>query len=301
MNISSDLVHDFIKILFSRRVSCPHCSSKHIVLYGKFKGKQRYKCKTCKKTFSDLTNTPFSMSHHLDKLPGFLNCMIRSQSLRESASELNISYVTLFYWRHKILKTLKKEKPKVMKGTVELDDVYVNYSSKGQKNAILFNKKRSHRKSRSYLNLNNDKICVLACLDNSSNSLCSAVCQGNLSTERVEKAIGKVINKDNIVYSKRRPAYISFFRKIHLKMWRTDITLESDARRYINSCLDWMTKFKGVATKYLNNYLRWYKIFFEMKSLNKTADVIKSILKRLRQQNGYETYISVSKWVGFES
>ena len=37
---------------------CPHCNSKYIVKNGKNKDKQRYKCKSCRKSFITETNTP---------------------------------------------------------------------------------------------------------------------------------------------------------------------------------------------------------------------------------------------------
>ena len=55
---------------------CPHCNSSQVVQYGKYtvkssiKGfeKQRYKCKSCFKTFTDLTNTPLNRTRKMDKL-----------------------------------------------------------------------------------------------------------------------------------------------------------------------------------------------------------------------------------------
>jgi len=38
---------------------CPHCHHDQIKRHGKINGRQRYKCKTCIKTFMCTTNTPF--------------------------------------------------------------------------------------------------------------------------------------------------------------------------------------------------------------------------------------------------
>ena len=35
---------------------CPHCKGKDILRNGKYNGKQRYICRSCRKTFSDFTN-----------------------------------------------------------------------------------------------------------------------------------------------------------------------------------------------------------------------------------------------------
>ena len=36
---------------------CPHCHSNHIIKKGKYKNRQRYKCKDCNKFFKDTSNT----------------------------------------------------------------------------------------------------------------------------------------------------------------------------------------------------------------------------------------------------
>lgn len=37
---------------------CPHCNSKEFNRWGKRNDLQRYKCKSCKRTFNSLTSTP---------------------------------------------------------------------------------------------------------------------------------------------------------------------------------------------------------------------------------------------------
>ncbi|RXT04280.1 IS1 family transposase [Ammoniphilus sp. CFH 90114] len=89
-------------------ISCPHCESPIIVRYGKYRDRQRYKCKECDRTFNDFTNTPLHGTHFPDKWIKFLECMIEGHSLQLSALILGVSYVTLFYWRHKIIHALQK-------------------------------------------------------------------------------------------------------------------------------------------------------------------------------------------------
>lgn len=54
---------------------CPDCESEHIVRFGKYSivvhgeevTKQRYRCKACKVTFTDLTNTALYRTRYLNK------------------------------------------------------------------------------------------------------------------------------------------------------------------------------------------------------------------------------------------
>ncbi|WP_134700719.1 IS1 family transposase [Ammoniphilus sp. YIM 78166] len=100
---------------------CPHCESLSIVRYGMYRDRQRYKCKDCSRTFNDFTNTPLHGTHFPDKWIKFLECMMEGRSLQHSAMILGVSYVTLFYWRHKIIHVLDKL------GKAPVDDVREKY------------------------------------------------------------------------------------------------------------------------------------------------------------------------------
>ena len=63
------LIKDIFILLVSKEkqnncaeLVCPHCNSKYIVKNGKNKDKQRYKCKSCRKSFITETNTPIYYS-----------------------------------------------------------------------------------------------------------------------------------------------------------------------------------------------------------------------------------------------
>ncbi|WP_164985216.1 transposase [Ammoniphilus sp. CFH 90114] len=87
---------------------CPHCESSSVVRYGKYRDRQRYKCKACLRTFNDFTNTPLHGTHFPHKWIKFLECLMDGSSLQFSAMKVGVSYVTLFYWRHKIIHALDK-------------------------------------------------------------------------------------------------------------------------------------------------------------------------------------------------
>ena len=89
---------------------CPYCSSTFIgrhQKHTKYKDgvtKERFRCKDCRKTFSDTTNTIF----HNAKLPFEKIQMCVKQdaeenTIRRAAKNVNISVPTAFYMKHKIL------------------------------------------------------------------------------------------------------------------------------------------------------------------------------------------------------
>jgi transposase-like protein len=109
-----DEVLEEVKAQNRDRNSCPHCESLQIVRNGKYRDRQRYKCKTCGRTFNDYTNTPLSGTHYPHKWVKFLECMLEGFSLRRSAIRVGVTHATLFYWRHKLSQVLlhieRKEK-----------------------------------------------------------------------------------------------------------------------------------------------------------------------------------------------
>jgi transposase-like protein len=121
---------------------CPHCQSTTAVRFGKYDvkngaktvQKQRYKCKECSRTFTDLTNTPLFRTRKIDKWLKFVDCMIEGHSLRKSAKLIgDISFVTLFYWRHKLLAALQQIPVEPFHGIVEMDETNFLFSEKGKR------------------------------------------------------------------------------------------------------------------------------------------------------------------------
>ena len=69
-------VQDQIKLKFKNGAACPHCGSGSVNKFGFFNGKQRYRCKECKKTFNLYTKTLLSWSHYKDKWEAFIETML---------------------------------------------------------------------------------------------------------------------------------------------------------------------------------------------------------------------------------
>jgi len=61
----SDFLNRCAEQRFADGLVCPQCGKKHIVKFGKARGKQRFRCKDCGKTFTPYTKTVFADS----KLP----------------------------------------------------------------------------------------------------------------------------------------------------------------------------------------------------------------------------------------
>lgn len=287
--MAEELINNLIHGKLPGKIRCRHCSNSDVILYGNARGKQRYMCKKCGRTFSALSNTLLNGTHHPEKWGIFMECMLQGLSLQASAENVKVSYVTLFYWRHKILSILKDIKPKEMKGIIELDDIYLNYSQKGQKKSFsvrdIFEKDpRVHRRSDNPYNFQGDKVCVIAAADRFSNVFSTAACIGHPRGEDVEKAVGMLISDKSTICFNHKAAYTTFLNKRHLKRCRASLYGIKFAKLYIRKCMKWIHRFMGVATSYLNNYLGWYKFLHDI-NFDETLDGIKRLMKVINVYN----------------
>ena len=61
------LIDDLKEKRFHKGLNCPHCGSEHVNRRGTYRGRRRYSCKDCMRTFNDMTATPMAGTHMLEK------------------------------------------------------------------------------------------------------------------------------------------------------------------------------------------------------------------------------------------
>lgn len=110
---------------------CPHCSHHKYVRFGKDKNSQRYKCKSCQRSFTEYTGTWMAGLQRKDKVAGYLKLMVEEKSLDKIVSALGINKKTALDWRHKILSSLGADGGSNFKGITESDETFFLRSEKG--------------------------------------------------------------------------------------------------------------------------------------------------------------------------
>ena len=135
-----DVTNEVKENRFSKGKCCPRCESDSICRNGKYNGKQRYLCKSCKCTFTDFTNSPsYNSKKPLDMWIKYVKCMVAGYSLTRCAQEVGISLPTSFYWRHKILDGVKIFLGDgSVAGIFEADDTFFRESFKGHHTILHF-------------------------------------------------------------------------------------------------------------------------------------------------------------------
>lgn len=205
-SVGGGLINEMRETRFKEGFECPHCSSEHVVRFGKVKGRQRYHCKSCRKTFSDTTNTVLYRTRKGDEWITFVDCMFKGYSLQKSADIVGVTWVTLFYWRHKLLSALKQIDFDHFEGIVEVDETYFLYSQKGQR-GITERKPRKRGGKSKHRGISHEQVCVLVARDRTKATVAKVSCMGRIVKPKVEKIIGSKLSSDNVLVTDAWRAY----------------------------------------------------------------------------------------------
>lgn len=257
-----------------KRCNCPKCTSESIIKYGFNKShEQRYQCKKCSTIFSDSTGSAIYRLQHKSKWYEYIELIFDGNyySVRKMGELLEINHKTAFEWRHKLLYAIN-QKIEMLHGIVEIDDLHFGFSQKGRKGLISPRKRGKENKKRGD---NSEYVKVLTTMDREGNMLMDVIRIGRLQAIDIECSVGSILNSQlNILTSDKHPSIKSFAKKhdIRHETFKADKhvrsrvyhvnTINERARRFTHRIIH---GFKGVSTKYLNNYCNWFKLLEYLK------------------------------------
>jgi len=251
-------------------LTCPHCDSESIYGHGKYRGGKRYKCNACGKTFNGLTGTSVSGIHKKEEWEQYLSCMSEGLSLRAAAKQVGISLKTSFTWRHKILGAFQDIGCSKLEGIIEGDETFFLYSEKGNKNI----KGRDPRKrggKASKRGINDEHVAVIVASDRDKHTIVEVAGRSRISAEKINNAIGKWIPENTIALcSDSHRSYAKFANDNDIRHIAINVSKGQYVRdkvyhvQNVNNIhhllKDWIKPFNGVASKYLQNYMNWFRI-----------------------------------------
>ena len=268
----TDGVQRLVMARMAERKCCPHCESGSIVKHGIEFGSQRFRCKDCHKTFTALTGTPFHRLRGKEKLLDNAACMVDGLSVRKTAVRLGISVQKAFRWRHKFLGFLNQQKPRALTGVVEADETVFPISYKGQrKNLPRAAKKRSGKTKDGE---GAEKVSVVVAVQRGTQLEFDQVLPRGTAIALTE-ALRPALGPDAVLSTDGNAAYWTVAKKLGVAsgsfvssydgkggdgVWHVQ-----SVNRYDSSLKSWMVRFRGVATKYLANYLGWRRLLDRFK------------------------------------
>lgn len=211
--------------------------------------------------------------------------MLNGYSIRKSAEIVEINIATSFYWRHKILNCISEFLGiGSVDGLVEADEVFFAYSYKGTKPTNMPRPSRHRGKEVKKRGISKEQVCVATALDRQGNLIIELLCTGRMTSDELEHLYGNRIGEHSILCTDSHKSYIQFATDMQLEHKRIkrgrhkeDIYHIQHINSLHSNLKRWMSRFNGVATKYLSNYLKWNKwinTFSTEKETVKTKNLI---------------------------
>jgi len=223
---------------------CPHCASPGATRRGFSNNLRRYHCGNCKKTFNCLTGTPLARLRHKGRWHEFGASLAADETIVQSAQRCTVANSTAFRWRHRFLEAVTSVVK--LSGIVEADETFVLESHKGSRS----------------LDRN-----VLVAVDRSGTTEC-AILQ-NLSAACLENALRPLLNSDTLLVTDGCTSYPPCAAALGItheainlsagERVRGEIHIQTANSRH-ERLKSFLRKHRGVATRYLDSYLRWYKL-----------------------------------------
>ena len=247
---------------------CPHCHAKSDCLrpWGFTRGIQRYRCLYCHRTCTALTGSPLARLHHPECWATYAQALINGCTVRVAAKQCGISKNTAFHWRHRFLAEIAARRDEHESGIVEADETFFLESFKGQRKLPRLARRRGGvGKTRG---TGAEQIPVLVGRDRAGHT--AEIKLSKLDSPHVATHLRPLIDPDAVLCTDGAAVYANFARESRI----THVVVQAkpglrvkggayhiqNVNAYHSRLKNWMTRFHGVATRYLENYLGWRRL-----------------------------------------
>ena len=307
---------------------CRKCGADNFIKNGTTKGVQRYQCKKCNTTQFHDANTPLYNMKLKSKWADFVYIMLDKEqplSCIGISEELDIDIKTAYRWRHKLLSSLRKTNTLGISEEAELDEVYFRFSVKGVigKEKFDYYVAPKHPDNvESQLRLDEKKMSaekhqtIFMCIHNRTGDFdfipIKIQKKGIVSEKDLKRIMVDIDLSKKTVITDKEPSMKSYLNKIsdtnHLTFKSSDIKKgilkeKNVHNNNINNTMmllnKWLKNFQGVSTKYIWNYLKWFR-FTNLFKLFKIEQMVafslsdkKSYSRHKNRFNLYEKFMYI--------
>jgi transposase-like protein len=266
---------------------CPHCGADGAHLHGRDKNdRQRFRCCSveCHRSFNILTGTPMARARKPEKWGHYLSHMTDHRSIRKiTAAGIGVNHTTVWRWRHRFLKAAAQDNATTLSGVIEADETFFVRSCKGHRGWVKgrppeARAARPRAWGATKRGLSGEQVPVLTALDNAG-GVYEAILP---SLTTIGAALDGRIAAGSVVCSDGAPAYV-----------KAAVTAGAEHRRVVVPTITLVAakiaplptkrrqkgrlglgrvnahhgqikglvngRCRGVATRYLGNYLGWHR------------------------------------------
>lgn len=247
------------------RPPCPHCGDEHVVKNGRAGGLPRFLCRGCRKTFNTLTGTPLAHLHLRGKWLDQAAVLRDGLSLTDACERLNVARTTAFRWRHRFLAAPKELRAQLLTGVAETDETYFLRSCKGQRSGMDRPARKRGGKA-TKRGLSDEQVPVLVVRDRSG-ATADFILEVD-DSDHIVPRLRPILAKDVILCTEGNSVMMATGRKLGVEHHAVNVAAGERVRgawhvqnvnSYHSRLKDWMRQFRGVATKYLDSYLGWFR------------------------------------------
>jgi transposase-like protein len=259
-----DRAVDLIEQATAQRLTCPDCGSHQFHKHGRANGLQRYRCRECRRTCNGLTGTPLARLRHKGRWLDYLDGMLESHSIRRAAAQLGVAGATSFRWRHRFLALSKNDRTQRLTGIAEADEMYLLESHKGSRTLERPARKRGGKATKR--GISNEQMCILVARDRTGQTLDWVPGKGLVTRAQLHEHLKERLEPDVLLVTDAHAAYRAFAREAGIT--HEAVNLKAGVRvrgaihvqnvnAYHSRLRGWLQPFRGVASRYLGNYLGW--------------------------------------------
>lgn len=179
-------------------------------------------------------------------------------------------------------------------GIVESDETFFLESDKGKKN-LTHRKPRKRGGSASKRGISKEQVCVVVAHDRNGQILSEVAGKGRITALEIDAVLGDFLDDSVLLCTDTATNYKKFAAmkgikheviNAHKKEFvRQKIYHVQHVNSYHRRLKDWMARFNGVATKYLNSYLIWHLFLETNKRLPSDESVNEMLLNACKKTN----------------
>lgn len=243
---------------------CPHCGAAHLIRWGSAHGLPRYRCRACGRTSNTLTGSPLAHLRQRSRWLRFAQALIEGVTIRQAAVQCAIHKNTALRWRRRFLEAPALHQASQVHGIVEADETFFLKSLKGQRHLPRPPRKRGGvGRTRG---AGPDHAPVLVVRDRSG-AMVDVILE-KLDASHVRQALKPLVDPEAVLCTDGAAVYRAFAKATGIVHQTLPIRGPrvrgpfhiQHVNAYDSRLKNWMRRFHGVATRYLNQYLGWRRL-----------------------------------------
>jgi protease II len=189
-------------------------------------------------------------------------------------------------------------------GITETDELLLQYSEKGRRYKSLEEKEKA-------INTVHPNVAVLVMTDREGNLLFKHIGENKVQNSQIKEELQRRVSEKNLICFKPNEKFQqavkeSPSKKVLVKSPTEKILVRRKTKglaiysvniveKKITNFLVWMMRFRGVATKYLQNYLMWFVVMNKYLKANVESDIGRLLNLSSHDRWAWERYFRLMK------